>query len=330
MNTKSHPFSQYIRILGRGKKGARALTEEEASTAMGMILDNHIEPEQLGAFLMLMRVKEETPREVAGFVRAVREHMALPVTLPTVDIDWSSYAGKRRHLPWFILSVLALADNGMKIFMHGLSGHNDDRLYTADALASLGISISHSLSDAADQIDNCGFSYIGLNKLFPRLQQLIDLRDILGLRSPVHTVARMLNPFNAPCQMQGIFHPGYLDIHQGAAALLQQPHMAVIKGDGGEIECNPDAPCSIYSVHNSQQLQEEWPPMFTKRHTKPKSLDIHLLKDVWRGLTKDEYGHAATTGTIAITLYTSGKADSREEAFAQAENIWSTRSKDLI
>ena len=330
MDIGLHTFSQYIRIIGRGKKGARALSQEEACKAMGMILDGFVEPEQLGAFLMLIRVKEEAASEVAGFVNAVRERMDLPDVQPKVDVDWSSYAGKRRHLPWFILSVLALADNGIKVFMHGMLGRKDDRTYTPDVLAALDIPISHTLGDAAHQVESSGFAYLGLERLFPRLQQLIELRDILGLRTPIHTVARMLNPFNAPCQMQGVFHPGYLSIHQDAAVLLQQPRMAVIKGEGGEVECNPDAICPIYSVRDSENRQEEWPSMYTKRHTKPKTLDICLLTNVWRGVAKDEYGLGAVVSTMAVTLYTMGKADTKSEAFFLAEDIWRKRSKDLV
>ena len=61
-----HPFAQYVRILGKGKSGSRSMTREEARAAMGMILDQQVEPEQLGAFLMLLRMKEEAPEELAG------------------------------------------------------------------------------------------------------------------------------------------------------------------------------------------------------------------------------------------------------------------------
>ncbi|MCK5663035.1 MAG: glycosyl transferase, partial [Thiotrichaceae bacterium] len=106
-NNTEHPFADYIRILGKGKKGSRPLTQEEAYHAMRMILADEVEEIQLGAFLMLMRVKEETPEELAGFVLAVRE--TLPrITTETADLDWSAYAGKRRHLPWFMLSSFLL------------------------------------------------------------------------------------------------------------------------------------------------------------------------------------------------------------------------------
>lgn len=92
-----HPFAQFVRILGKGKRGARSLTREEAREALGMILDGRVEDTQLGAFLMLLRHKEESSEELAGFTEAVRERLQVPSL--RVDLDWPSYAGKKRHLP---------------------------------------------------------------------------------------------------------------------------------------------------------------------------------------------------------------------------------------
>ncbi len=324
-----HPFSQYIRTLGRGKKGSRNLTENEAFEAMQMILADEVEPEQLGAFLMLVRVKEESPEEIAGFVRAARNSIQKPSKMPHVDIDWSSYAGKRRHLPWFILSILLLADNGYKIFIHGLEGHSDNRIYSPQALRFLGIPLSQSLNEAAQRLESGYIAYLNLDKLSPQLQQLIDLRDLLGLRSPVHTLSRMLNPLQAPTQMQGIFHPGYLDIHQKAAKLLGQPQMAVIKGDGGEIEASPDSLCRIQFCHEGELSTEEWPPLLNERQLKPKQLDINELPQLWRNKQTNPYGEATVINTTAITLATL-KQLPRTQALKLAQQLWVNRSKSLI
>ena len=58
---EEHPFAPFVRILGKGKRGARNLTRAEAREAMGMLLDEKVEDTQLGAFLMLLRHKEESP-----------------------------------------------------------------------------------------------------------------------------------------------------------------------------------------------------------------------------------------------------------------------------
>ena len=82
---EEHPFAQFVRILGKGKRGARNLTREEAREAMGMVLDEKVEDTQLGAFLMLLRHKEESPEELAGFTEAVRERLNAPPI--QIDID---------------------------------------------------------------------------------------------------------------------------------------------------------------------------------------------------------------------------------------------------
>lgn len=328
MYYEEHPFAQYVRILGKGRKGSRGLTQQEAQDALGMILNDKVTREQLGAFLMLMRVKEETPEEVAGFVHAVKDFLHIPDTSIKVDLDWSSYAGKRRQLPWFILSTLVLVENGLTVFMHGASGHTNGRVYTKNVLGSLGIEPCTSIQQACKELADKRFAYLDIEYLCPKLHEIIELRPYLGLRSPVHTFARMLNPFNAPFVMQGIFHPGYQPTHQQAAVILNQPHLAVVKGDGGEIERNPDMDCLVQSVHDGELSDETWPAMFKKRHVKDDEMDVARLAQLWRGDIDDEYANAAIIGTLAIVLKLMGKASTMPDAESLADEMWTARAKD--
>ena len=323
-----HPFARFIQILGRGKTLSRSLTIEEAEEAMAMILAGDILPEQLGAFLMLLRMKEESPEEIAGFVRATRAAMRLPSPLPKVDLDWSCYAGKRRQLPWYILSALMLARNGTKIFMHGADGHTEGRIYTREVLERLRIPVAWSFEEAASHLARRNFAYMPLEAVNPILANLFGLRSILGLRSPVHTLSRMLNPFGAPVMLQGIFHPGYMAIHQKAALLLEQPHMAVFRGEGGEIERRPNKPCEVLTVHDGVVGEERWPVLLPDpRQVPEEDMNLDRLMAVLRGETRDEYGEAAVTGTLAIALNALGSAETIEAAEAQANAMWEGRDR---
>ncbi len=146
-----------------------------------MILGGETLPEQLGAFLMLLRVKEESPAEIAGFVRAARAATRLPANAPKVDVDWSSYAGKGRQLPWFILSALILSRNGWRVFMHGAEAHTEGRLYTGAALRALDIPVAGSLDEAADALAARNFAYLPIDALSPKVADMLELRPILGL-----------------------------------------------------------------------------------------------------------------------------------------------------
>lgn len=328
MSKEEHPFAQYVRILGRGKALTRSLTIEESEAAMGMILRGEALPEQLGAFLMLLRVKEEDGQEIAGFVRAAQSLFTLPSPAPAVDIDWSSYAGKRRQLPWFLLAALLLAQNGMRIFMHGAEGHTPGRLYTRETLEALGIPVAHSLTEAADHLKTRNFAYLPLADLSPRLHEIIELRPVLGLRSPVHTIARMLNPFRAPLTIQGIFHPNYMDIHQQAALLLGEKNMVVFRGEGGEIERRPSKLTETRTVRDGVAGSRDWPPLLEDA-VQPidREMNIARLKAVWSGEADDAYAEAAITGTLAIALMSWHRYDSAETAQAEAETLWRNRNK---
>ena len=325
--SEEHPFAEIVRILGKGKKGSRSLTQDEAHRAMKMILADEVLPIQLGAFLMLMRVKEETAEELAGFVQASREFFHFQNSVH-VDLDWSSYAGKRRHLPWFLLAALLLVENGVTIFMHGAEGHSPDRIYAQNVLRHLGINPATSIAEAQQQLQTERFSYLSLEHFCPKLHEIIELRPILGLRSPVHTLVRLLNPFDAPYSIQGIFHPSYRAVHQHAAALLNQPHMAVLKGEGGETERNPDVECLVQSVHNGELSDENWGALFTHRHVKSENLDPQQLALLWRGEIEDEFAEATIIGTVAVGLKLLGKAETKEAAHELATHFWLNRNRE--
>ena len=329
LTEQEHPFAGFIKILGKGKKGSRPLTQDEAYRAMQMILAGEVLPIQLGAFLMLMRIKEETAEELAGFVLAAREYMAFKPTVQ-VDLDWSSYAGKRRHLPWFLLSTLLLAENGIKVFMHGAGGHTQGRLYTEKALRTLGIQPATSLSEAEQQLLQRNFSYLSLQHICPGLYDMINLRPVMGLRSPVHTLVRLLNPFSARHSIQGIFHPSYRQVHQKAALLLGERSMAVLKGEGGETERNPDMECLVQSVHQTDLADEMWPALFARRHMKAESLEPQQLAQLWQGQLQDEFAEATVLGTAAVALKLVGKAETQDAALDLATRYWRNRNKNII
>ena len=328
--TKEHPFAQYIRIIGRGPNLSRPLTEDEMVAAAGMIMRGEVEDLQLGAFLCILRLRTEVPEEGLGFVRAVRETIQLPADPPEVDLDWPTYAGKKRQLPWFLLSALTLAQNGVKICMQGTEGHTLGRLYSSEALAFLGLPLAGSLTEAAEQIRATNFAYLPLRVLSPKLQDIIELKNIIGLRSPVNTFSRMINPFSAPYEIHTVFHPNYRDVHLETSLLLGQAHMAVFKGEGGEAERRPHKPVLVQSLCFGEKVEEEWPPM-VDNSTAPKDevMDLGRLKGVWNGEIEDGYAASAVTGTIAIVLRLMQRADGIDEAQSAARKMWLERDRGL-
>tara|TARA_B110000467_G_scaffold95349_1_gene86219 strand:- start:2007 stop:3005 length:999 start_codon:yes stop_codon:yes gene_type:complete len=328
-----HAFAPYVRALGKGKLGSRSLSQDEAFDAMSMILQQQVEPEQLGAFLMLLRVKEETPAELAGFVAAVRSfHNYSSAQIPgiAVDIDWSSYAGKKRHLPWFLLSALTLAGQGIKVFMHGARGHTQGRIYSEDVLQQLGFPAAHDWDQVESQLSNTNFSFMSLQHLSPPLDHIISLRAMFGLRSPVHTLTRLLNPLEAKHTIDGVFHPAYGPLHQQTAMLLKHPRSLTIRGDGGEAEIRPDSECELQWVDEQMSSRQIWQRQLSKRNTQEQQLDPERLRLLWRGECEETYGEAAVLSTLACCLVLLGQAQEQNEASQLATIWWQNRNRLLM
>lgn len=328
VNIEEHAFAPYIRILGKGKTGSRSLSLDEAERAMSLILKEKVSPEQIGAFLMLLRVKEESPEEIAGFVNACRKHINAPNL--DVDIDWSSYAGKRRFLPYYLLAALSLADNGYRVLMHGARGHTTGRVYSEDILLTLGETPCENWQQVKDKLDSGNFAFIGLQHFCPVLQKLIELRNHFGLRSPVHSLARLLNPTAARFTLQSIFHPNYAPIHQQAAQLLGEYGAVVFKGEAGEVERKPDATCDIRWTTESSCRHEKWPRMMQQQRDWESPDDIGTLQSIWREGCQSEAQELAIIGTIAIVLSTMGLTGDPEKAKQLAKDLWEKRDRKRL
>ncbi|NDR56143.1 glycosyl transferase family protein [Aliiruegeria sabulilitoris] len=322
---------EYVRAMGRGPSRGRSLSAAEAEDAMAQILAGTAAPEAVGALLMLMRYRGETPEELAGFTLALRA--TLPDwSSPAPALDWPSFAaGRTRGLPWFLLSARLLAEAGHPVLLHGWNSHQGVAASVTGALAHAGIRQAKSLCDAGQIIADTGIAYLSLADYAPRALELLQLRDVLGLRSAVNTVLRLVNPAGAPASVQGVFHPPYLALQSEAALLLGLQGSCVIKGGGGEFERNPAKSLPLSGIC-AGALREGMPPaLLSETHARladgPQlSTSPDALAALWSGDAEDSFAEAIVTGTAALALLTMGRAASPAEADAQAQALWAARA----
>lgn len=326
-------FSQYIKIIGKGKRAGRYLTVDEAYQAFGLILGGKAQPEQIGAFLMLLRVREESVEELAGFVKACREFInpslsAIGQQNPNaLDLDLGCYAGKRRHLPWFLLAVFCLAQSGKKVFLHGTKEPDSNRLYLPEVFKALNLPVSADPQALEKNLAHFGFAYIDLAQVSPQLDNLIQMRTLFGLRSPANTLARMLNPAQAKYSYHGVFHRHFDERHAEVAKLLGDTNVSCVRGEGGEVEVNPERAFNQYICRDDQVTHVSFPELLEQRQIKPRELNPLELEQVWTGEREFEYATQAIVGTLASYLHLMEEASSPEQALEHAKTLWNERNK---
>ncbi len=324
-------LKEYVRAMGRGPSRGRSLTQAEAQDAMAQILAGTAAPEAVGALLMLMRYRGETPEELAGFTLALRA--SLPAWRgPAPALDWPSFAaGRTRGLPWFLLSARLLAEAGMPVLLHGWNSHQGVAASVTAALPHAGIARACSLDEAATRVAERGIAYISLADYAPRGLDLLKLRDVLGLRSAMNTVLRLTNPAGAPAAVQGVFHPPYLALQSEAALLLGLESSCVIKGGGGEFERNPGKAVPLSGIVAGALRDDTAPALLGETHARladgpelPAAPEA--LAALWSGAARDSFAEAIVTGTAALALLTAGRAATAAQADAEASRLWAARS----
>jgi anthranilate phosphoribosyltransferase len=275
---------------------------------------------------MLLRFRGEDADEVAGLVEAARTQAGLPWRQLGVALDWPSYgAGRTRGAPWFLLSALALARAGVTVLMHG-SNDFTQGMDTGTGLLALGLEPAETAADARRNLQRDRFAYVPLRTLDPALDQLLGMRRLFGLRSPVNTVARLLNPADAPAGVDGVFHPPYIDVHLGVAQRLDRERLIVLKGGGGEAERVPLKPATASLWDSAAGRSELALPAVDGLAPHAAAADTpDLLAAVWLGQAAPETPVAAVKATIALALLALGRSTDPCSAMDAAAAIWAQR-----
>ncbi len=222
-------IGNYIKEIGRGKDGARALNREQAADLLGQVLDGTVTDLEVGAFCLAMRIKGETASEMAGFLDAVRSRMALlPASeLPVVVIP--SYNGARKLPLLTPLLALLLAREGLPVLIHG-TATEDKRVFVSEVLAALGI---HAQA-ATEKIATGSVAFVPTGTLLPGLQRLLDVRRVVNLRNPAHSLVKLMNPVDGPALLVSSYtHPEYA-VSMADTFALVQAHALLIRGTEGE------------------------------------------------------------------------------------------------
>jgi anthranilate phosphoribosyltransferase len=222
-------IGHYIKDIGRGKDGARALDRARATDLMGQILDQQVSDLELGAFCIAMRIKGETPEEMAGFLDATHARLNKVHTgqVPTVVLP--SYNGARKLPVLTPLLALLLAREGVAVVVHG-AATEDKRVSSQTVFAHLGVTpVDHVGPAAAGQVQ-----FIPTGILNAGLDRLLAVRRVVGLRNPGHSLVKLMNPCDGPALVVSSYtHPEYL-LSMSATFALTGQHALLLRGTEGE------------------------------------------------------------------------------------------------
>ena len=234
-------IAAYIKVIGRGKDGARSLSIEQSRDLLGQVLDASVTDLEIGAFCLAMRIKGESVEELDGFVQAALAR-CIPLesamaAAPKGIVVLPSYNGARKLPNLTALLAASLAQQGIGVLVHG-PALDPTRVTTAQVFAATQLPIVQSADELKQAWQAGQPAFMDIATLCPSLAKLLAARWTIGLRNPGHTVAKLLDPFASlrTAQAGGVrsmrvvnhTHPeyahsltGYLQ-HSAADALLMR------------------------------------------------------------------------------------------------------------
>ncbi|WP_372525909.1 DNA-binding protein YbiB [Piscinibacter sp.] len=231
-------ITAYIKEIGRGKEGARSLSQAQAYDLISQVLDGRVTDLEVGAFAMAMRIKGESTAELTGFLDAVQER-CIPLHPPAPMVVLPSYNGARKLPNLTALLALLLAQDGVPVLVHG-PARDPGRVTTAEIFHDLGLPVAHDATDIAHAWARHDPVFITTEALCPPLARLLDARWVIGLRNPGHTVAKLIDPTRggAALRVCNYTHPEY---GQALAAFLQHTaaNAMLLRGTEGEPVADP-------------------------------------------------------------------------------------------
>ncbi len=180
-----------------------ALTAEEAAFAFTALFEGTLSPEQIGALMLGLRTKGETPLEIAAAVTAMRARM-IPANVRADAIDVCGTGGDGAQTLNISTSVaIVLAACGVPVAKHGnraassLSG-------ATDVLGALGVKTDAPQVVVERCVNELGIGYFAAPLYHPALAALVPVRKSLGVRTLFNLLGPMCNPARVTTQMIGV------------------------------------------------------------------------------------------------------------------------------
>ena len=210
-------MQHFLKIVGNGQRTARDLTHKEAESAFTLLMNGTASLSQIAAFMAILRIKEESVEELAAFTRVLRHHcQATHVDLPHLVDICVPYDGRSRHHSMIPLAALIAAAAGTQVALHGRLGQRTPPKFgvgIGDVLAEMGVPVTNSLGAAADLLrdESIGVAYVDVAQFAPALERFNEVRFEYGMRSFFNTIEKLINPFNAPNGIIGVFHGPVLE-----------------------------------------------------------------------------------------------------------------------
>jgi anthranilate phosphoribosyltransferase len=275
-----------------------ALTEQSADAT------------QIAGALTALTAKGETPEELAGMTRSIREK-ALKIDTRHKNFINIAETGTNfgKTFKVSVGAALITAGAGLPIVKQSNRRTTKNNI-NSNVLSNLGVKASETQMNAEACLNGAGICYIYAPKFYPELQRAGEIRRKLGIHSCLKLLGALSNPAGAPRQLIGVWHPSLIEPMAQALALLGTRRAWVVHGSDGRDELTLSGETLVGEVIGSKVRKFKISPEeFGLRKSKLDKLKAEtaeesagIIKDVLSGKRRDEARSLLVLNSAAAIL----------------------------
>ena len=210
------------------------LTADMASAGFSALMDGTMTPSQAGSFLMGLRMKGESPLEMAHATRAA---LARAVRVDGIEGSYIEVVGTggdgRSSFNCSTGTALTLAGMGYQVVKHGNRAVSS-KCGSADALEGLGVNLDVNPAEVGNILHDRNFVFLFAQRFHPCFRNIAPIRNELGIRTLFNLLGPLINPSRPTRILLGVARPNLVRLM--AETLAQSSvHRAAVVLRGGRL-----------------------------------------------------------------------------------------------
>ncbi|TKI08128.1 anthranilate phosphoribosyltransferase [Martelella alba] len=296
------------------------LSRQESERLFAAIIQGQLEPTQLAAALISMKIRGEQPEEIAGAASAL---LADARPFPRPDYPFADIVGTggdgSNSINISTASAFVAAACGARVAKHG-NRSVSSRSGSSDLLAAFGIRLDMPAEQSRQALDELGVCFLYAPQYHTGFRHAMPVRQQLKTRTLFNVLGPLINPARPPLALIGVYSPELVLPIARTLQVLGYQRAAVVHG-GGMDEVALHSPTLVAELNQgdiaSYQLTAAdfglpgQPADALLGGTPEENRDI--LARLLQG--KGQLAHeAAVAANVALLLKLFGREDLRENA----------------
>ena len=306
----------------------KGLSFDEAVNTADLLMKGEVNNSQTAALLTLLKVKGETPTEIAGFATAMKNNGIKIKTDLSNTMDVCGTGGDNSdsfNISTAVAFVVAAA--GIKVAKHG-NRSITSKSGSSDVLSALGIKIDLTPEQSEKALKKIGISFLFAPIYHPAMKNVAPVRRELGFRTIFNMLGPLTNPAGTVKQIIGTFNNEASLKMAEAAKILGMEHVAFICTNNRYDEITLSHPTRIIELNKNELTDFE---ITAETFGSEKiSLDkiaggtpeenAKIIEEIFTSGNRDAR-MKVVAANAAMALFISGNSNSLNTAMQRAEEI---------